>query len=157
MLNGIQKDMLWSSNINLKWKKFHKPLTGSQFCLFLLSVLQHTLCTPGFLRRQDGKLHAVQFLAPADSDLTPSNTDTMHTHTHQYHSKPLNKKCFLSCLQHYCPLAALLLITVCWLKLYQHSNTTSKMLSHTLPIVSFSKNTFGEYHLQQFHRVIHFC
>lgn len=82
LLNGLQKDMLWSSNINLKWKKFHKPLTGSQFCLFLLSVLQHTLCTPGFLRRQDGKLHAVQFLAPADSDLTLSNTDTMHTHTH---------------------------------------------------------------------------
>lgn len=84
LLNGIQKDMLWSSNINLKWKKFHKPLTGSQFCLFLLLVLQHTLCTPGFLRRQDGKLHAVQFLAPADSDLTPSNTDTMHTHTHTH-------------------------------------------------------------------------
>lgn len=89
--------------------------------------------------------------------LTQTQCIHTHTHTHQYHSKPLNKKCFLSCLQHYCPLAALLLITVCWLKLYQHSNTTSKMLSHTLPIVSFSKNTFGEYHLQQFHRVIHFC
>lgn len=47
----------------------------------LLSVLQHTLCTSGVLCRQDGKLHAVQFLAPADSDLTPS-VFLPHTQTH---------------------------------------------------------------------------
>lgn len=38
---------------------------------FCPSVLQHALCTPGILRRQDGKLHAVQLLAPTHSNLSP--------------------------------------------------------------------------------------
>ncbi|XP_061688210.1 suppressor of tumorigenicity 7 protein-like isoform X2 [Syngnathoides biaculeatus] len=42
-------------------------------------VLQHTVRATGLLCGQDGKLHAVQFLAPTDSDLTPRHT---HTHTH---------------------------------------------------------------------------
>ncbi len=77
-----------------------------------------------------------------------------HTHTHQYHSKPSDKKCLLSCLQHYCPLAALLLIMLAEvLSTLQYHSWDA--LPHCSSSQSFSKTTFSEYHLQRFHRVIH--
>ena len=97
-----------------------------KFCrlsVFLsLPVLQHTVCTPGVLRRQDGKFHAVQFLAPADSNLSPTHTHT-HTQTKSVCSPVFSINVHL--LQ-------------CWPTVPAEVVSTRPGCSHTVPAAAFS-------------------